>query len=558
MDTINLLHVSQGETSHYCLIRNFNRLMGGRTKHKEKKFYCYHCLHGFSRQDLLDQHKPNCQSHVAQRIDFPKKEKDKWVYFKDYARQLKVPFVIYADFECFTTPIDNCAPDPDRSSTTKYQHHRPCSYSYVVVSAVEGLTKTPILYRGEDPVSHFLDDLQKEEKEIAEILNDSKPMKITDAQEQAFKDAQNCHICGKPLGADRVRDHDHLTGLFRGAAHNECNLQYKFKKGKKKDSFFIPVILHNLRNYDSHLIMEAIGKYKDRRIDCIPNTIEKYISFSLGNLRFIDSFQFLGTSLEKLTQNLAREGLDKFHILKDNVHDQNQRELLLRKGVYPYDYVSGPDRFDDKTLPDKAAFYSRLHDENISDGDYAHAQQVWNAFHCQTLGEYHDIYLRSDVMLLADIFENFRNISLESYQLDPAHYFTAPGLSWDAMLKLTGVRLELIDDIDQYLMIESGLRGGISMISNKYAKANNPYLSNYEPDRSSNYIMYYDANNLYGWSQSRFLPDREFDWMTDEQLDNFDVMQISDESDTGYILDVDLEYPQHFVYSGSYNRCYCG
>ena len=125
MDTTNLLQVSEGETSHYCLIQNFSRLMGDRTKHHEKTFYCYHCLHNFSRQDLLYQHKPNCQSHVTQRIDFPKNEKDKWVYFKDYARQLKVPFVIYADFECFTTPIDNCTPEPDRSSTTKYQHHRP-------------------------------------------------------------------------------------------------------------------------------------------------------------------------------------------------------------------------------------------------------------------------------------------------------------------------------------------------------------------------------------------------------------------------------------------------
>ena len=195
-------------------------------------------------------------------------------------------------------------------------------------------------------------------------------------------------------------------------------------------------------------------------------------------------------------------------------------------------------------LPAKDAFFSILHNEHISDVDYAHAQHVWKAFNCQTLGDYHDIYLRTDVMLLADIFENFRNISLESYKLDPAHYFTAPGLAWDAMLKLTGVRLELIDDIDQYLMIESGLRGGISMISNKYAKANNPYVSEYDPDRPSNYIMYYDANNLYGWSICRYLPEREFDWMTDQQLANFDVTQVPDDSDTGYILEVDLEYPE--------------
>ena len=159
------------------------------------------------------------------------------------------------------------------------------------------------------------------------------------------------------------------------------------------------------------------------------------------------------------------------------------------------------------------------------------------------MGDYHDLYLKSDVLLLADVYENFRNVCMASYELDPAHYYTAPGLSWDSMLKMTGVTLELIDDVDKYLMIESGLRGGISMISNKYAKANNPYLDDYDPSTPNNYITYLDANNLYGWAMSQYLPTGQFDWMTDKQLEEIDVVEIPDDSKTGYIFEVDLEYP---------------
>ena len=300
------------------------------------------------------------------------------------------------------------------------------------------------------------------------------------------------------------------------------------------------MIFHNLRGYDGHMLISLVGKYKNKRMNCIANNSEKYVTFSLSGLQFIDSFQFMGSSLEKLVGNLNKEEFKLLHAFTDGDRKQS---LLLRKGVYPYDYVDSPSKLNDAQLPQKEEFYSKLNDEDISDEDYEHAHEVWNEFDCATLGDYHDVYLASDVLLLADVFENFRKMALETYKLDPVHYFTAPGLSWDAMLKLTQVRLQLIDDPDIYLMIESGLRGGVSMITKKHATANNPLVEGYDDSKPTNYLMYLEANNLYGWAMSQKLPEKEFDWMTNAQLEEFDVMLIPDDSETGYILEVDLFYP---------------
>ena len=164
------------------------------------------------------------------------------------------------------------------------------------------------------------------------------------------------------------------------------------------------------------------------------------------------------------------------------------------------------DKFNDRHLPSKQKFFCMLSDEHITDKDYEHAQNVWNTFNLESMGQYHDLYLNSDVLLLADVFEKFRKTCLRYYKLDPCHYFTSPGLSWDAMLKKTGVKLELMSNINMFQFIERGIRGGVSCICERYAKANNKYISNYDPTKQSTYITYLDANNLYGWAMSEDLP----------------------------------------------------
>ena len=157
------------------------------------------------------------------------------------------------------------------------------------------------------------------------------------------------------------------------------------------------------------------------------------------------------------------------------------------------------------------------------------------------MGDYHDHYLKKDVLLLADVFEKFICTCLKYYGLDPCHCFSAPGLSWDTMLKMTGIELEKISDIEKYLFIEKVLRGGISHIAKRYAEANNKYMNDYDPEKPSTFITYLDMNNLYGWAMSEYLPYGEFEWL--ENIDEFDINSISEKSDTGYFLEVDLEYP---------------
>ena len=362
----------------------------------------------------------------------------------------------------------------------------------------------------------------------------------------AYKSATRCYICQREFGESdklaKVRDHCHLTGRYRGAAHSECNLAIRTPK-------FVPVVFHNLEGYDSHLFIRNLG-VTEGEIDCISKNDEKYISITKtvtvgsyvdkngedrdrnAKLRFIDIFKFMGSGLAKLVGDLDKS---KDVRVTNKFYKGRSLDLLLRKGVYPYDYMGGYNRLFETKLPSIENFYSKLNDEELSPEDYKHAQNVWSNFGCRTMRDYHDLYLRSDVLLLADVFESFRDLCLKNYKLDPAYYFTAPGLFYDACLEKTSINLELIRDPNIHLMLENGIRGGISMITHRHSIANNKYMENYDPSKESKYIEYLDANNLYGWAMSRPLPTDGFRWMRRPELDDWRNIPC--------ILEVDLEYP---------------
>ncbi len=405
----------------------------------------------------------------------------------------------------------------------------------MVVGLNESESKPAVVYRGLNAVDHLLKNLVAEEKTILQKLREVKPMKLTKDDRETFRTAIDCHICEKPLGADRVRDHCHITGKFRGAAHSVCNLNFRFRPR-------IPVMFHNLRGYDAHLIMQGLGKLKGEPLTAIPNNMEKYVSFSRGSLVFLDTYQFMGASLSQLVKNVATEGMDAFPCIRREFPDQLV-PLLLRKGVYPYTYIDDMSRFAETKLPPPSTFYDELRQEAISSEDYAHAEHVWDAFNMTSLADYHDLYVKTDVLLLADVFEHFRSLCMKQYQLDPCHYYTAPGLAWDASLKMTGVQLELLTDLDMHLFVEKGIRGGISMISHRYAKANNPEVPDYDASLPHAYIVYLDANNLYGWAMSEPLPTHEFYWLNEQEMAEFNIASVPTDSEDGYFLEVDLEYP---------------
>ena len=554
-DHMELLLITEGTKTHYVLIKDFNKLMYNQTKHKERKHFCMYCLQCFSSERVLNDHKENCiQVNGTQAIKMPTKDNN-ILKFNNFHKQQPIPFAIYADFEAITEKIHGCRKNNDNSYTEAYQKHKDCGSAYKLVCCYDDkYSKDISIYRGENAVYKFMERMLEEVEYCKDVVKKefNKPLKMTDNDELSFKLEEKCHICNKKYTDKdiRIRDHCHITGKYRGSAHQECNLKLRIDPDKIK----IPVIFHNLRGYDSHFIMHEIGaivknhKHKNSKgfntemtINVIPNNMEKYMSIMLGNhLVFLDSFQFMSSSLEKLVGNLQKDNLR----YTAQAFKGKKLELMTRKGVYPYDYMDSFEKFKQKELPSKEDFHSILADQHISDDEYDHAKKVWSTFKCKTMGNYHDLYLGSDVLLLADVFESFRKTCLEYYKLDPCHYFTSPGLSWDAMLKMTNIKLELITDIDMYQFIEKGMRGGISYISHRYGIANNKYMKEYNKKIPSKYIMYLDANNLYGWAMSQFLPTSGFKWMPEEKIKKLDLAKFTENSSKGLLLEVDLEYPK--------------
>ena len=264
----------------------------------------------------------------------------------------------------------------------------------------------------EDATEKFIEWLEKDVKDICNIRK--KKMIFGEKEAEDFNNATNCWICEGELGPDKVRDHCHFTGRYRGAAHNQCNLKYK-------KPAFTPVVIHNLTNYDAHLFVKHLGCSKGD-ISCIANNDEKYISFSkqitVGTykkdaitddgdiypvekpihhtIRFIDSFRFMSTSLSKLVDNLPKTAFQNM----EKYYTREKLDLIKRKGVYPYEYMDSIKRFKETSLPPKESFYSSLNNEHISDEDYEHAKKVWNAFGMESLKDYHELYNKTDTLLL--------------------------------------------------------------------------------------------------------------------------------------------------------------
>ena len=558
---------------HYTLIKNMSRLVGMQTnKHNGKTHICLNCFNTFSLEKSFKEHTEVCLSNESVKIEMPKK--GLCIKFDKHAKKLKVPFVIYADFESYTEHIQQSRnTDDTQSYTEKYQKHTPSGFCYYIVYR-GGIYKNPAVYTGPNVAEKFCKQLEMETRDIYDkYFKNEVSMKITRAELNEWRHTNVCHICEEDICGDdtKVKDHCHLTGEYRGASHQDCNLKYK-------EPSFIPVIFHNLSGYDAHLFIKELGAVSSSTppsasgdINCIANTEEKYISFTKKilvdtisevdkekenskeakkkdiylNNRFIDSFKFMSCGLDSLVKNLTGNGTDNSRIVHTKNRFQDKISLCLRKGVYPYDYMDSPERLLETQLPPKSAFYSKLNNKDISDEDYTHAQKIWKEFGMKTMKDYHNLYLELDVLLLADVFENFREVCLNNYKLDPAWYLTAPGLSWDAMLRVTGIKLELLTDPDMLMMVENGTRGGVSMISNRYSEANNKYMNSYDDAKPSKYIQYLDANNLYGWAMSEKMPYKDFKWVNINEVEPLKevLTKVLLDENLGYILEVDLEYP---------------
>lgn len=534
---VNLLLVQNHSQNHYCLIKNFEKLIHKQlTKHRSKIFLCDECFVYFESQEKL-------YGHICARVKTVLPPSGSKLSFSHFERTRNIPIVIYGDFESLLKEYS----DKNKSQHVEgiQIHEATCFAYYICCKSRPSLNKF-VSYRGPDCAKAFVETLCNDVMELHQILSTNVDMvSLTENQKKTHESATACHLCKKAFikGDIICADHDHFTGYYLGASHNACNLNATICK-------FIPIIFHNLTGYDCHLFINELSAIVGR-INLIPKTKEKYISFTkfipvnaknAAQLKFIDSFNFLSCGLDNLAKTLHP---DDFINLKHFYPDKKSFDLLRRKGIYCYDYVNSFERYNDMCLPERNCFFNKMTSEEISEKDYEHAKTIWKEFQIQDLGQYTDLYLKCDVLLLCDVFEKFRSMSLTHYNLDPCHYVSSPSLSWDAMLLYTKIELDMISDVEIYQMIEKGIRGGLAQCSLRHSKANNKYLSDYNKNELDSYLVYLDCVNLYGYAMMKCLPIKNFKFLTDDECIRLkeNIKFISDNNNQGYILEVDLEYP---------------
>ena len=372
---INLMLITGNNRKHYVAIKSLSRLLSSQnTKHKGKEYFCMNCLQGFNEESSRDEHLDYCINNESVKVEMPHKK-----------FQFKVPFIMYADFESILEPIQGPENNPRISSTRGINNHVPsgwCVRSEFAYGKVENPLK---LYHGKGCVKKFCDHVIGEARRLYQSFPE-KPMKpLTPKEMDRYKRSERCHICFKLFKEDKpkVRDHCHYTGRYRGPSHTKCNLQYKIPS-------YIPIVFHNLSGYDAHLFIKelAASSTDGAKMGVIAKNKEDYISFSIKvevdkyidknriekskeiELRFIDSFKFMNSSLDSLVNNLAR-GDGKFFGFKE--YNENQYKLLIQKGIYPYEYMTNWDKFKEMKLPPRKAFYSKLNMVGVREEDYEHA-----------------------------------------------------------------------------------------------------------------------------------------------------------------------------------------
>ena len=555
---INLLYIQKSNMDHFCLIKNLSGLTGRQlTSNTRKLKICDGCMNKFTTKDLLRKHVENGCTYVEAVVPKP----GTYLEFKNFNYKMQVPFTYYYDFECILQPFQHAVNNPNISETIVVSKHIPSSFCIRRHCAYDSTLSRTHVYLGVDCAEKFVQWLFADIRFIYnEYLKKIVPLKPLNVDEmENFACTNVCHICSLEINGNSIKviDHDHLTGKYRGAAHQNCNLNYKLPT-------HVPIFAHNASLYDKNMFFNELAHLNPREeIKVLPETKEKYIAFSqkltvctLENntrikleMRFLDSMRFLAGSLSSLV-----DALPKIHYktLKEAYPDPEKFELLARKGIFPYNHITSFESYSERGLPSFEAFFNQLTQKPITLDEYSLAWKIYNIFCCESLGEYSNLYLKCDVLLLTDLFEYFRQICMETYQIDPANTMTASSFSWDAMLKFTGIKIKLLDDIEQINFIKKSIRGGIVQASGRYAKANNPFMMDqFDSTKPISYLLYYDANNLYGCSLSSFLPIDDYTWDDEEWVDcPIDsilnkLMEIGPESSVGYIFEVDLKYPQH-------------
>nr|CAG8650043.1 12005_t:CDS:2 [Entrophospora candida] len=506
---VNLLVISEPDEienprSHYCIIKDIHRLVYN------------HRING-----------------APQEPKVPKLEKSTTKAFYNHKCMQANPYRIFWDLECLTTKLTS-EEDAQLTRTEKIQRHIPCGYKKFVDKLEVELADinldlsepAKMIMEYGDYTRHrkatecwickkdfpdqkkikimvccpntgnYVGASHRECKNKNEIIGPKWYQQPSIGDNVTFKEAKECMYCKEKdmldIGLSKVQDHCHISGKYRGPAHSNCNKKLQMGPFKTK----VPLICHNFQGYDSHLLIEVVSRFTSNRLKCIPENVGKYKAMDVGQLHFLDSFQHMSMGLDKLVE-----------CMNSNL--------------------------------EKKDFYSLLNQQNISKADYAYAQEVWQKFEMKTFSEYHDLYLETDVLLLVDVFMNYTIMCLKDDGLGPSHYVSAPGMFNDSLYKSSGAEIKLLTDLDQYMLVERGICGGMSMVSQRYAKANNPQCPDYDENKPNSWVMYEDMNALYSGAMMQYLPTEILGKVAPEAIPN--ILEIPIDSEEGYLLEVDME-----------------
>lgn len=491
--------VQRKHTGHYVYVKDINKLLGDGQGHTH---ICTRCFKKCKSADTLSRHRTYCKENEAVRIEGPRNDYLCFDTEKSGAKMQRHECVIYADFE---SALHQVSADGQTGKTVQLNKHSDVSARlYVVTTRDECTVKRSWQFCGKDAATEFVKQLVSIETEL---------------HETAFN---------VPLSE--------LMKQFQGKKLSEMTTE-TIQAMKQVEDRMIPVIFHNLAGYDSHFIFQAFKKCADHNnFNAINQNGEKFISFNINKYRFIDSAKFLNAPLASLLDNLEND--DKKHLAAE-FKDEDDFKMVTQKGFFPYEWFDSLERLKETELPPIECWSSKLSMYKMKPEEYEFCKMMWKRFNMHTFKDFHDLYLKIDVLGLADVFETFRTLGMKDYGLDPAHYYTLPGFSWDACQKYTGAKMRLLKDIDMYTFFEGGIRGGLSNIAHRHAKANNPGCSDYNKKEPHTFLMYWDENNQYPGKMCEHLPVDNFEWMDDET----DPATLATASDC--IVEVDVMYPKH-------------
>ncbi|XP_044270257.1 uncharacterized protein LOC123014969 isoform X2 [Tribolium madens] len=436
---------------------------------------------------------------------------NKKVCFKNFEKQHKIPFVIYIHIEAARIPTPG-----DKSIFVQ----KPCGFAYSIKCFYDSFLSKCESYYGNDCMKLLWERLEIEASDISEKLKSKvEPLSLNEEQINLMSKLTKCYLCSEDLEREKEPDFHPLTGDYLGSGHKKC-------LGYRKIPKSIPVVV------SKNGLRFLLGELSKDKL--------KNIFFLCGNKE--GKFGYINDEFESLDKVLSDS---KKKSVRRKFKEDEKFYLMKMKTWVPFSYLDSFEKLTESDFPPPSGFYDQLEDEEISREEYNRGVHIWTTFGCENVGDYLKVCLQSSVLLLEDIFENFRTLCLDKYRLDPFHYCTIASFAWDVMLKYTKVNLELLKDEEMIAFIKDNIRGGIVQCSKRYALANNKFCQ-FDKTKPPKFIVYLDANNLGGWAMSQCLPYSKFRWMSGSEIEEItpELGKLEEEGPDGYIFEVDLDYPK--------------